>query len=324
MTRLRDKKDDFRALIDATSKATGIRPAYIEKDYWVTELLRSVAAPVPGKDGRPEPVVAIFKGGTSLSKAYGLIQRFSEDVDILLDGPELSGAARDRVLRDLGRRAGADLGLPVTEREKDRGVKRNFEYEYPRIHTADVISPRLRLEMGFRGGPQPNAPKDVRSYIAGQAATQFHLGSETFEEFASVRVAVLAPERTLVERLMCLHAAARHAQEGEVTELCGCVRHYYDVRQLLRSAEVMAGVPAYGGGVEGLVADINEESKAAGFASVDRPTEGFAASPAFQIDPTWMKEVRDAYAATLPQLVWGDCPKFEECLEAVRARRSEL
>lgn len=324
MARLRDQRADFRALIDDTSRAMGIRAAYIEKDYWVTELLRSVAAPIMGNDARPETLVAVFKGGTSLSKAYGLIQRFSEDVDILLAGPDLTGGARDRALKELGRRAGADLGLPVTELEKDRGVKRNFGYEYPKLYTADVISPRLRLEMGFRGGPSPNALKEVRSYIAAHAATHLRIGPETFEEFAAVRVAVLAPERTLLEKLMCLHAASQRAEEGDSSELRRCVRHYYDVLQLLRSAVVMAGIAAIEGGVPGLVTDINEKSKAAAYKTVDRPTEGFAASPAFQAGPAWMNEVRDAYAATLPQLVWGECPRFEECLEAVRARKAEL
>ena len=55
----------------------GLRPAIIEKDYYVTEALRLIASAVPGR--------IIFKGGTSLSKGWNLIQRFSEDIDIFLD-----------------------------------------------------------------------------------------------------------------------------------------------------------------------------------------------------------------------------------------------
>ena len=93
---------------------------------------------------------------------------------------------------------------------------------------------------------------------------------------------------------MRLHAASQRAEEGDSCELRRCVRHYYDVLQLLRSKEVMAGVAAIEGGVPGLVADINEKSKAAAYKTVDRPTDAFAASPAFQAGPEWMNEVRDA------------------------------
>lgn len=58
-------------------RGQGLRPALIEKDYYVTEALRIIAATVGDK--------VIFKGGTSLSKGWNLIQRFSEDIDIFLD-----------------------------------------------------------------------------------------------------------------------------------------------------------------------------------------------------------------------------------------------
>ena len=324
MARLRDAAADFRALIVATSDAMGVPLAFVEKDYWVTELLRSVAAPVPGRDGRPEPVAAIFKGGTSLSKAHALIARFSEDVDILLDAPTLGGSARDRVMKEIGRRAGADLDLSVTEREKDRGVKRNFEFEYPRVHVADVISSRVRLEMGYRGGPSPNQVMDVTSYIARHAALRFDAGPETFDEFAVVRVAVLAPVRTLVEKLMCLHTAAGRAESGDVVELCRGVRHYYDIRQLLSADAVTAEIAGYPGGVAALSADVHAQSEAAGFASTQRPSGGFAKSAAFQTDAAWMSEVRQTYALTMGQLVWGRCPTFTECLDAIDAHRALL
>lgn len=71
---------DFDQAIMAAAdhfRSRGLRPALIEKDYYVTEALRVIAATVPDK--------AIFKGGTSLSKGWNLIQRFSEDIDLFLD-----------------------------------------------------------------------------------------------------------------------------------------------------------------------------------------------------------------------------------------------
>src|SRR5271163_884752 len=91
---------DFeQAIIRAAEhfRPRGLREAIIEKDYFVTEALRIIAAVAGDK--------AIFKGGTSLSKGWNLIQRFSEDVDIFLDpsafDPELGKKGIDRELKKL-------------------------------------------------------------------------------------------------------------------------------------------------------------------------------------------------------------------------------
>ena len=72
MTRLREHPADLAALISRATGQLGLPLADVEKDFWVTELLRSVARPADGG-------LCIFKGGTSLSKAYAIIERFSED-----------------------------------------------------------------------------------------------------------------------------------------------------------------------------------------------------------------------------------------------------
>ena len=88
---LRDSRDEFLGPVAATSDAAGLPQALVEKDYWGTELLRSVAKPI-------DYVTPIFKGGTSLSKVHRLIERFSEDVDILVQltppGDKAFGEAR--------------------------------------------------------------------------------------------------------------------------------------------------------------------------------------------------------------------------------------
>ena len=88
-------------------RSRGLRPAMIEKDYFVTEALRVLAGTVGDK--------IIFKGGTSLSKGWNLIQRFSEDIDIFLDPesftPALGKNGIDRELKKL-RAIGEIRGLP--------------------------------------------------------------------------------------------------------------------------------------------------------------------------------------------------------------------
>jgi predicted nucleotidyltransferase component of viral defense system len=89
------QRADFQDLLTTVGERLGASPALIEKDYWVTEGLRVVASAF--FDG------SVFKGGTSLSKAWQLIRRFSEDIDLLvrsdLDGLE-SGGARERYMKE--------------------------------------------------------------------------------------------------------------------------------------------------------------------------------------------------------------------------------
>ena len=87
---------DFAAFVTATAAARDISEPLVEKDYWITEILRVIADTLPGR--------AIFKGGTSLSKGWGLIDPFSEDIDLFVDPavePSLAKRAIDRTLKQL-------------------------------------------------------------------------------------------------------------------------------------------------------------------------------------------------------------------------------
>src|SRR5262249_55172524 len=108
-------------------RARGLRPAIIEKDYYVTEALRIVA----GGAGR-----IIFKGGTSLAKGWNLIQRFSEDIDIFLDPeafePVLGKNAIDRELKRLRDAVGKHPALTFIKGESQTigGFGRNDRFSY--------------------------------------------------------------------------------------------------------------------------------------------------------------------------------------------------
>jgi hypothetical protein len=87
-------------------------------------------------DGREETVTSVFKGGTSLSRVHCLIDRFSEDVDILLVFPATAGSgSRNNSMKRIVENARVHLGLPAeacTLAESTTGVKRNVRFQYPR------------------------------------------------------------------------------------------------------------------------------------------------------------------------------------------------
>lgn len=315
MTRLRDRPADFAALVSEASGRLSLPLADVEKDVWVVELLRSVARPV--EDGR-----LIFKGGTSLSKAYGIIERFSEDVDVLVAPSEGLGAGRrDRLLKAVAARAADDLRLAPRLVTSTTGVKRDVAYEYPAEYPdPGRLTSGVLLEMGIRGGPEPHELREVRSYLA-LAAIESGVPADAFEELVPVSILTLRPERTLVEKLALLHDRASRLV-NEPSALSGQGRHVYDIYRLLRDDRVREAISTPGA-VATLAADAEAHSRRHGFPSTPRPDAGFAAGPAWAPTGEVRRVMDEVYAATRG-LIWGTFPTLDECMSEVEAMGSCL
>ena len=327
--RLRDDLDALAALVQGAARHLEIDSAFVEKDFWVTELLRSVAVgdEITTQDGTAHPVRTVFKGGTSLSRIYGLIERFSEDVDILVVFPPDAGNnARDKALKRIADTARVHLGLGLDRcnlQESSTGIKRNVRYQYPRRFHNTATREYLLLEMGCRGGPDPHRRAMLRSMVADYAINNLGDASEAWEEFSPVSVEVLAPERTLLEKLALLHdLGARSVNETEPLEAIRHVgRHYYDIHCLLSNDGVRTALSALGtAGVISLANDINSRSQAAGWSHTPRPAGGFAASPAFDPSTSALAHAEHSYEAAMA-MVYGSRPSFEGCLETVHHYR---
>ena len=317
MTRLRDDLDDLAALSARAGEHFGIPEAFVEKDYWVTELLRSVAKP-------SDDAIAIFKGGTSLSKAYGLIERFSEDVDILLlvtreESKGFGKGSIDKILKRICARAGRDLDIPP-ERQKTfgkTGVRRDVRYVYDAQVMSGALKEGVLLEMGCRGGPTPRASREIRSIISGFARVSGIADETEFEELAPFEIDVLAPERTLIEKLALLHRLASSFPESE-TDLTRAGRHLYDIHQILGDGGVVAVMSRGSSLAAELAADADEHSRRWNLAFVPRPEGGFADSPAFDLGHPCTRSLRAGYEAAR-DLIYGPVPTFTECIESVRS-----
>lgn len=132
-----------------------LRPAIIEKDYYVTEALRIIANTYGEK--------VIFKGGTSLVKGWNLIQRFSEDIDIFLDpsafDPKLNPRAIDRELKKLRDFVGQHPALTYIEAggKTIGGFGRNDNFSYKqRFGGVGEVPNRVLVETGTASGREPS------------------------------------------------------------------------------------------------------------------------------------------------------------------------
>ena len=322
MPLLRDQADDLAALASAAAAYLGIpQPGFVEKDYWVVELLRSVTRPLQLSplDGVERSAQVLFKGGTSLSKAYGLIDRFSEDVDILVICQGLGRGARDsQVLRPICDRAIVDLGRSeneVTRLDSKSGFTRNVLYGYSPRLPALGLNPQVKLEMGIRGGTLPGTVMCVvRSYIA-EYIDQVGIDAE-FDELAPVEVGVIAPVRTLAEKLALLHHAGVLAASGSTKTLDAAGRHIYDIYRLLSDDGVIATLNITGSQMTDLAPDVDAKSAEYGWGHTARPEGGYSKSVIFDPSgPVW--EIAKQAFADAQLLIWGTVPTFEECLAVI-------
>lgn len=290
-------------------KNVGLRAAIIEKDYYVTEALRLVSA-LGDK--------VIFKGGTSLSKGWNLINRFSEDIDIFY-ATDLSGRPLDRELKDLREIVAEHPALTHLPDESQTigGFGRNDRFEYRQIFGgAGEVANRVLLEAGTASGRQPTEIRELRSFLAQfLQETGVSLGAEDESAFP---MRLLHFRRTFVEKLFAIHGKIELMKSrGQL--LGSYARHYYDLYQLSQRPEVtaMLAAPEY--------AEIKEDYDRISrehFAKSYFFPEGmsFAKSEAFFPSVTLAATIEKEYEAQCKLLCYGAYPSWAD----VQTRFEEL
>lgn len=215
-------------------KGTDLTEQFIEKDYYLTEALRMIAGAFPAQ--------VIFKGGTSLSKGWGLIQRFSEDIDIFLDpqgfDPALGKNGIDRTLKELRDAVNAHPGLAYVEGRGNTvgGFGRNDYFAYdPRFTGVTAIAPQILIEAGTASGRHPTERVRIESYVATfLREAGVSLVSEDEDSF---EMRLLHFRRTFVEKMFAIHKEV-DARKADGRPLGSPARHYYDLYQLAQRPEV--------------------------------------------------------------------------------------
>ncbi len=229
----------------AERMATPLPAAVIEKDFWVCWIL-NLLNEIPELKGN-----ITFKGGTSLSKAWGLIDRFSEDIDIAINrklfgqhppnGAEDAESNRQRKMRleelevksvefikefllpRLQEKISVHLNTDeFTLRPIQKGNEVNIEFEYPGTLKNELggLLPVVLIELVPRADESPNEERKVTPIIYEVFADLLGKGS--------FKVSTLAPERTFLEKLLLIHETIEGFNKGSERKS----RHYYDLLKL--------------------------------------------------------------------------------------------
>lgn len=160
------KKSPSKTVIQDISLELGIDPSFIEKDWYAVQLLVLVSE----LQGRGD-VKIVFSGGTSLSKGYGLIKRFSEDLDFILilpEGVSLSAGQRRSFRKEVVSAIQNDGRFSIDEDQIKRGDSHRFfkiPIQYDKIFDGSSLRPHLQLEMTFMELKRHVEPRSIRSIV---------------------------------------------------------------------------------------------------------------------------------------------------------------
>jgi len=305
---------------------TGMADYAVEKDWWVVQTLSIVFDMEIGKS-------LVFKGGTSLSKAWGLIDRFSEDIDLAVDrnfygfSGELSKSQRTN-LRKTANKYITEIFYPeLIERFKAKGFD-NVEFEiedaiskdqdpriieiyYPNvIESPGYIKPRIQLEIGSRSLREPFTIQKFSSLL------DIHYPNKDFTEQA-IKVPTVNPERTLLEKIFLLHEEFQRPKEKiRVSRLS---RHLYDIYQLSKTdfaKKILIDKELY----ETIVIHRHSLTRVGGVNyNLHQPqTVNPIPTPDFIND--WKKD----YQTMQEQMIYGDSPSFKILIDDIKSFINEL
>jgi predicted nucleotidyltransferase component of viral defense system len=241
---------DFKQLIAAVSDTQGIAPTLIEKDYWIMHCLWGLQA---------QGYCFELKGGTSLSKGYGVIHRFSEDIDIRIEPPKGSnvkiGRNHDKPAHVESRsnyyaQLATEIDIPgvvSVRREtafddekqlRSAGIRLQYQSTQPVL---EGVKDGVLLELGF-DDTTPNIPLTISSWAWEVASNS---GVKILDNRAK-EVRCYAATHTFVEKLQTISTKYRRLGESKIFPT-NFLRHYYDVYCLLSMEEVQSFMrePAY-------------------------------------------------------------------------------
>ncbi len=310
------------ALFSETAARMGMTSAVVEKDFWVTWVLDRLFR-------QPELArLLMFKGGTSLSKVYRLIERFSEDIDLILDWRVLTGddpmAARTRTQQERLNEAinqqaqtyiGGELLVQAVaafdevcrcEAAKDDPYVINIRY--PAAFPDVYLRPEVRLEIGPLAAWIPFEERTINCYAA-----------EAFPEVFERReypVRVIKAERTFWEKATILHHEAYRPDGNPQPPRYS--RHYYDLAKMTESPIKQAALA----NLELLasVVDFKQRFYPRGWARYDMAKPG-----TFRLVPEGV--VLDAVEAdyqAMANMIFGDVPAFAEIMTVLQRLQDEI
>ena len=310
----------------------GIAKAIVEKDFWVCWSLQHLFS-LPSFGNH-----MIFKGGTSLSKAYNVIHRFSEDVDLSLDreklgfhgdrdpeNPDITSGKRKSLLQDLQDAAEATVAGPLLDEiktafstildqpvsleiDKDDPQTVLFAYPFNSSESQGYIKPVVRFEFGARGVQLPAEQRIISPYV-----------QQAFPDLpglTDVNVRTLGIERTFWEKATILHMLFHKDAGKPLADRMS--RHYYDMAQLIGSDAKVRALESIN-----LLSDVGHH-KSVFFKAAWAKYEDAKPGSLHLVPNEELKAALRRDYAGMREMIIGDAPSFDDVMIAIKTLEMEV
>ncbi len=309
--KLHEDKEQLADAIRITAAELGIPQKFVEKDYWICQILQRLSR-------MPQAERTVWKGGTSLTKGYGIIQRFSSDVDLAIIGEGLSNNQQKKLVLHLGKDTTIDLeeteefGEPI----KNSRFRKTY-HSYPSVidstdTSLDFLGNHVIVEINTYGNPYPFIRQSVKPFITEMMEKRQLDGLIAQLDMAPFELNVLDKRRTMCEKVVSLLRFS--FEEDPVAGLASKVRHFYDLHFLTKDNECREYLDS-SFPIE--LREIVAHDKA----EFDRPplwkTSDVSQSPLLTSFSEMWKRIAPVYQSEVGALSYGELPKPEEVAQSM-------
>jgi hypothetical protein len=302
---LHHNKELFTDAITATAQRLDILEIYVEKDYWICYALKLIF------EGAIKDEV-IFKGGTALSKCYKFIERFSEDIDlVVIRKEEETGNQLKAKLKKITK----EINTPFVEVEMEgitnkMGMIRKIAYNYPKIFKGNYgqVRDAIIIEATWLGYFEPHTKRVLNTYIYDMMVANNQMTLAEEYHLLPFDALVLDSRRTLCEKIMSLVRFSH--TETPIEDLNNKIRHVYDIHQLLKDETVQKFFTSEA--FDKMLLQVANDDVQSFKNNNDwlkyHPKEALIFNESGE---TW-KQLKDTYQNNFKFLVYGELPNEEE------------
>ena len=308
---LHNNKELFQDAILATAEYFNMRDIYVEKDYWVTLALYEIFHSDIANQ-------SVFKGGTALSKCFKLIDRFSEDIDMVVLRNE---GENDNRLKKKIRTISKVVENVIPEVEVNGltnkvGNIRKTVHQYNKLFTGDFgqIREYVVVEATWLGNFEPYSTMQVNSYVYEMMKS---IGPEELiyqYNLAPFPVQVLSKFRTFCEKIMSLIRFSR--TEYPIEDLRNKIRHVYDIHQMIKDKEIEQFFLS--GDFDSMLIKVGNDDRV----SYKNNNKWISEHPSTALifdnsEKTW-QQLSSTYNGSFKDLVLGEFPLDSELVETLK------
>lgn len=304
----------FKELLEVTSEYYGIDIRIVEKDYWVSYTLSKLLT-FDKKD------LIIFRGGTSLTKCYTDLKRFSEDIDLAVNKEKpLNPSQLKKLITDVEKYICVDFVEIENGINRKSGNYRNVEYNYPSLfeeNSLTEMNSSLKIETVTFLTPNPYEKKQVRSIVYD------YLKEKEFDEYISqyglepFELNVLSIKRTLMDKIVSL---VRMSYNDDLSELLTKTRHLYDLHL---TYDTVTEFYLNKDELSSVIELVRQDEEVSNFKEQYPYKEKWSKAPIWSLIEKG--EVKKSYKEKFgKEFVYGDLPKYSEILKSIKIIQKHL